>query len=744
MLRQKIGLIIIAFAMLTKSYAQMNLVINSKSDYKIILPKHAGISENKAAEILKYYLEKISNAALTIETDVEQASNLEICIGKTNRTSVKEEFLTDGFVIKTIGQKLFIYGNSEKATLYGIYHFLDQYLGCKKYTADFSFIPQQSTIKLPPINDLQNPQFHFRQVYYPDQYNEEYRNWHKLQLLEDEWGLWGHTFDKLVPAKKYFKDHPEYYALVNGERKATQLCLSNQNVYQILVQNLKEEIHNHPEKKYWSVSQNDGFGYCTCSSCAAVDKKYGGPQGSIINFVNNVAANFPDQRISTLAYLYSKHPPVGIKPRKNVSVMLSTIDLDRSKPIETNPKTNGFRNDLAGWSAISKNLMIWDYVVQFTNYLSPFPNQNSLKENIEFFARNKVAGIFIQGSEVTIGEFTALKSYLLAKLSWNPNVNIDIEKQNFMTAYYGKAAPFIEEYEKTMEQELVASKRILDIYGDPSAEWNTWLKPEQIEKYSDILDKAEQAVHNEPLSSHHVLIERLSLEYAVLQQARFYGLEKHGVFVVDGKNWKIRPGFEKKVERFIAALKNNGIKQLTEDGVTFDDYASEWNKIFKDGPLLHLATGKTVKAISEPDTEYLSKGLRTLTDGSRGYNNFQYNYLGWLGKDMEVIIDLGSIQNVRKVITGFLNDQRHWVFLPNKISIYTSTDRKTYQLAGESIQPELSENYDKETCRLAVDFKKITNTRYIKVKAINLQKLPEWRDYPNRKPWIFVDEIEVY
>ncbi|MCX3265574.1 DUF4838 domain-containing protein [Pedobacter agri] len=739
----KICLTIIAFAMLNQSYAQINLVENAKSNYQIIVSKRATNLERKAADVLKSYIDKISKADLPIVQDHLKAKEFEIVIGNTNRNHSDEQFDNDGFLIKTAANKIFIYGQNEQATLYGVYHFLDHYLGCKMYTADHEFIPQQTNIKLSAINDLQQPQFKFRQVYYPDQYNEEYRNWHKLQLLEDEWGLWGHTFDKLVPAKLYFHDHPEYYALVNGDRKTSQLCLSNPDVYRITVENLKKEITAHPEKKYWSVSQNDGFGFCTCDACSATDQKFGGPQGSLISFVNKVAKNFPDQTISTLAYLYSKRPPEGIKPLKNVSIMLSTIDLDRSKPVENNTKANGFKNDLKGWSAVCDNVMIWDYVVQFTNYVSPFPNLNTLQENMKFFATNHVKGVFIQGSEASTGEFTALKSYLLAKLSWNPILDIEAEKKNFMASYYGKAAPNILTYAAALEKNLISSNRILDIYGDPSAEWKTWLTPEQIDHYSSILDQAEQAVRNDPVILNRILIERLPLEYAVLQQARFYGLEKHGVFTANGKNWKVRPGFEQKVSRFIASAKQLGIKQLSEDGFTIDDYQFEWTKIFNDGPLLHLATNKNVEALTPFNTDFLAKGTKTLTDGSRGYQNFQYNYLGWLGNDMEVVIDLGSIQNTNQVIVGFLEDQRHWAFLPNKVMISVSTDHKVYQPMSELIQPSPIENYDKQTHRLTLDFKKSTKARYIKVKATNQSKLPEWRDYPNKKPWLFCDEIEV-
>lgn len=738
-------LVLITFLMNTTAHAQLNLVTNAASNYQIVVANTAGTYEKKAASVLQQYLQEISSAYLPIVTDDQVSGSYEICIGKTNRTAIKEKFVADGFTIKSIGNRLFISGDNGHATLYGVYHFLEKYLGCRKFTPELKYIPKLQTIKLGSINDLQNPQLSFRQVYYPGQYDEEYREWHKLHLLEDVWGLWGHTFDKLVPPAVYFKSHPEYFALVNGQRKETQLCLSNADVYEILFGELAKQISAQPEKKIWSVSQNDGFGYCTCPACAANDAKYGGPQGSIINFVNKVAKRFPNYTISTLAYLYSKHPPKNIKPLKNVSIMLSSIDVDRAKPIASNPRSGSFRNDVEGWAALTNQLMIWDYVVQFTNYVSPFPNLSTLQANLNYFGTNKVSGAFIQGTESTAGEFSALKAYLLAKLSWDPKADVSKAKSEFMNAYYGKAAPFIDQYIAQTEQELQKSKRILDIYGDPATEWNTWLKPEQIDQYSDILEKAAAVVETQPDFLKSVQLETLPLEFAVLQQARFYGIEKHGLFDVQGEGkWTIRPGIEKKIAHFIELSKNANIVQLQEDGLTLEKYAQEWNRILKMGPLLHNAINNEVIAISPFSTEYPAKGTHTLTDGTYGYDNFQYNYLGWYGNDMEVIIDLGKSKMLDAVSIGFLEDQRHWAFLPSQVTIELSDDRQTFVKAAELAMDAPEENYAKETQRPKIKLSADQKFRYIKVKAKNLAKLPEWRDLPNRKPWIFCDEIAVF
>ena len=105
-----------------------------------------------------------------------------------------------------------------------------------------------------------------------------------------------------------------------------------------------------PDKKIWSVSQNDNFSYCQCPECLKVIEEEGSPAGPIIRFVNRVAALFPDKTISTLAYQYSRPAPRRTRPAPNVEVMLCTIELDRSRPIAEAPSSASFVRDIGDWS----------------------------------------------------------------------------------------------------------------------------------------------------------------------------------------------------------------------------------------------------------------------------------------------------------------------------------------------------------------------------------------------------------
>lgn len=124
--------------------------------------------------------------------------------------------------------------------------------------------------------------------YWDAETDQEYLDWHKLNRIEDKWGLWGHSFFKLLSPAKYFDKHPEYFSLVNGERVAMQLCLTNPDVLKIVIKELDKKINDAPRLEYWSVSQNDDIGACECENCTALNKKHGSYQGSLLTFIDQI------------------------------------------------------------------------------------------------------------------------------------------------------------------------------------------------------------------------------------------------------------------------------------------------------------------------------------------------------------------------------------------------------------------------------------------------------------------------
>nr|MBK9652488.1 DUF4838 domain-containing protein [Bacteroidota bacterium] len=333
--------------------------------------------------------------------------------------------------------------------------------------------PKNATLVIPDvIDDVEIPSMDFREYYYTATVDDEYREWHKLMRhfpndSSSQWGMWVHTFNKLVPEEKYFDSHPEYFSFYGGKRQPAQLCLSNNEVFEILVKNLETEMQIKPNAKYWSVSQNDNYGFCQCEKCSAIDSVEGCHSGSIIRFVNKVAAMFPDKIISTLAYQYSRSATKITKPSNNVNIMFCSIECDRSKPIASDKSAGSFAYDFENWSSLTTNILIWDYVVQFSNYVSPFPNLNVLQSNIQFFHSNGVRDIFEQGSSGNWSDFGEMKAYLISALLWNPYINVDSLCTDFANGFYGKAGKALMQYHYALEKNLDNANVMLDIYGNP-------------------------------------------------------------------------------------------------------------------------------------------------------------------------------------------------------------------------------------------------------------------------------------
>ena len=746
---ERISAIIVSCTILCScsSNAQDIMLVNNKtSAYKIVVPKEPSKLEQKSAEALQNYLKLSAGVQLPIVKEDANAGGAAIYIGHTAKGDRMHpaKMAAESYLLQTEGKDLYIMGGSGQGLIYGVYTIAERYAGCLKLSNAPAMVHEQKEIKIPALREEVKPQFEYREVYYPASGDAEYLKWHKLQQFEDLWGLWGHSYDKLVPAKTYFKEHPEYYALVKGKRQPTQLCLSNDAVYKIVVAELKKRMAANPDALYWSVSPNDDIGYCECDKCKPIDDAQGSPSGSLINFVNRVAAAFPDKKITTLAYGYTHRAPKELKPANNVYVFLSDIDAYRDKPLSIEGSAAAFRTDLKAWGTITPNLFVWDYITQFTNYLAPFPNLTTLQPNIQYLKDNGVKGIFAQGSGETYSEFAELRSYLTAELLNNAAADIRKLTTTFLENYYGpKSAKFIQQYIDAMQQKLVESHRKLDIYGNPINEWNSYLSPDNIDLYGQMLDKAEVAAEGNATYLERVIKMRLPLEYTVLQQARFYGRGKFGVFVKENNGWMVRPGLKERVTRFVANCKKAGVTELSEGGVNPDQYQQEWEAIYKAGVIPSKALEGSV-ALQNPFVEdYPAKGNKTLIDGVPGYNDFSYNWLCFYGVPMVATVDIGQPETVSKIKMHFLDDPRHWIFLPTTVKVEVSEDGVKYTALETQTSPANDEHYE-----LSIKEYNIANTgkgkvRYIRVTAANPGVLPAWRYKDNKKPMIACDEIYV-
>ena len=553
----------------------LTIVTKSKSDYQIVLSPTATPVEKQAADTLQKYIFSISNCQLSIvnkraNTNLKQLIIGDVAVSQNIKTT---DLHDDGVLIKTINASIAFQGGKRKGVIYSVYTFLDSLLNCKMYAYDVVQIPKTKTIVLPAtINIKQNPAFDYRMSGFIN-LTTAYCDFNRQNYLSENWGLWVHSFEILVPQKIYFATHPEYFALVEGKRNPAQLCLSNPDVLQIVITNLRNKIKEHPELKYWSVSQNDNQLYCQCDACKKKDAEQDSHQGSILYFVNKVATNFPDKTISTLAYLYSQKPPKSLAPAPNVMIMLCNIYGDRSRPIMAYGP-NQFDTDLRGWQLLTKNIFLWEYTVQFSHSMSPFPNLYVLQPNVQYFKQMKIPYLFEEGFVNQPAEFSELRTYLISKLMWNENADVKIIIHNFIAAYYGNnSAQYIEQYINLLYANSTKSNAQLYIFGAPADQKNTYLTQDDINIYKTIFQKALLG-----LSENDIYYKRVAKEYL---SVLFAELDVNGAHKTADSNKDItdKTTLKKKLDNWYSLAKKLNMVYISEDFKSVDEYYQKTSQL---------------------------------------------------------------------------------------------------------------------------------------------------------------------
>lgn len=525
--------------------AAVELARNGKTAYVIALAADAIPAEKTAASQLQKYLQQVTGATFVIKPEAEaKGDEPQILIGAGPRVRAllpKQNWdaLGDGIVIQTVGNKLILAGGRPRGTLYAVYQFLEDTVGCRWWTPTESLIPRNADLSVPAQNIVYKPPFDYREhftgaVMEDPVFATALRENGHFQRQTAEWGGhysilgWCHTFRQLLPPDTYFKQHPEWYSdPTRGYRPGiassptphgdeTQLCLSNPEVVEEISKNALAWIAKNPEAGYISIAQNDGRdSFCRCPACVKLEQAEGSISGPVVKFVNavaqKIAVKYPDFLIETLAYQRTQKPPKTIRPAKNVIIRFAPIDTNFGYPYDSK-QNQTVKEDLEGWSKLSPRLFVWNYVTNFQTYWLPHPNWSGLGADLRLFADNKVTGVFEQGDPYSkgLGDFVQLRAWLISKLLWNPNLDQKELTAEFMQGYYGNAAPFLKQYLNVVQQSFIDQNRML---SQDNVDLS-YLTLQVMNEGTRLFDQAEAAVKDDKQQLHRVQRQRLSHDLA--------------------------------------------------------------------------------------------------------------------------------------------------------------------------------------------------------------------------------------
>ncbi len=536
-----------------------------------------------------------------------------------------------------------------------------------------------------------------------------------------------HTFHRLLPPQKYFDEHPEYYSLIEGRRlQDAQLCLSNPEVIELLIENLAIEMEKQPDKKVWSVSQNDVYNYCECEQCKKLYKKYGTYSGAYIEMANEIARAYPHRVISTLAYQFTREAPKNIVPEPNVNIMFCSIECNRSMPFTEDQRSASFVRDMKAWSELTHNIFMWDYVVQFKNFITPFPNFHTLQPNLQFFKNHNVNMMFEQGSNIFWSDLSDLKQYVIANLMWDVDTNVDSLVNTFVNRYYGDAAPFIRQYFIKTHHNLSqhAEEEFLNIYGYPTDYADSFLTPELLIEYRALMDSAESAVSSDSVYLKRILRARLPVDFAYLDVAMNTNDERISFFEVENGVKSLKQEMMEYLDRLEQLSEGHKDIIINERKLQVKDYcAYAREKLEKQTMDNLLADAKIV--VSTPYSDlYPVGGAEAINNGLLGDLDFHNNWLGFQGEDMVVGITFPEKTAFSTIHINFLKAVNSWIFLPLEIKIEVSDDGKSYREIAVEHCDQSDRTYLVKSVPFIFDVED-TAAKYMRVSATSMKKCPE-------------------
>ncbi len=541
----------------------MAIVENGKSDFVIVTNDNPDATIITASKEMQGYIEKISGARLEIitESEYDKTTNaivigetaLEKGVVNTDRENIKK----DGFLIFSNGEKLFISGAESRGTLYGVYTFLEEHLGVRWFTPTLEVVPENKDIVIDAkINRLVEPSFIIRRN---DSIgtNDAYRARTKMNVSfweeATEYGgaltyvLWDVTLDKLVP-DDLITEHPDYFATTaEGTKTRDHVCLSNPEVLEVAVKNARKAIlENETNAKYIHIGQKDNTNYCRCENCEALYEKYGSVSAPTILFTNAFADalddEFPDFMFTFYAYNETDKPPkdLSLKCNKNVAPVLCGLHKAcRSHPLTECGAQDGnetFYNlfgdnepviaeDFKNWVKVADTTYIYDYTINFINTAQFFSNFETMQSTMQYMHDIGITGYIYNCGDTHIAVFNELRNYLLCKLQWDVNCDVEYHMMDFIKAYYGEAAaPYIKEILDIQTAQTRASAHAFDF------DWHYQAGFYPLGKVADLDDLWEKALTADITEEQLFNVETASLSWEYFKANQFLG--KYTIFNV--------------------------------------------------------------------------------------------------------------------------------------------------------------------------------------------------------------------
>ena len=430
------------------------------SEYVITVPSGASECMKYAADELAKYIEKSCSVKLEIKT--APAKNAHVIALELDPTATGGglydggELGNDGYHITVVEGQMKIVGGNMRGNAYGVYDFLEKYIGWRFLGTDVYYLYESDGISVDNVDYTETPQFSYRGTTYSGTSLDNVMTlrdntsdaWSTAQSAKTGYGtgtMWYHAHSFAYQVDGYRPSE------IYGNEAALQLdywsqpCFTDEQIRDNIVQSmlylLEERVDGWGrrigyEATYISCSMNDNMSFCTCKDCRNASREEGSMSGPYLELVNYAAAAVEERYPGMMVYAitYIKTIPKTVRPADNV-VIHFCISGCNNHPIgsdicsEYKLSALGRNNvteyaALCDWVSISKNIYVWYYASCFNCYLAPAPILTNFLQDMQTFEKLGIDGVYVESSsQEDYHYFNRLQKYLSYKLMWNPDIS---------------------------------------------------------------------------------------------------------------------------------------------------------------------------------------------------------------------------------------------------------------------------------------------------------------------------------
>jgi len=559
---------------------KLPLLVDSKNQTVIVIPEHAGnVVRFAGAELQKFLQQSFGQTVPVVSSpDAEKTS---IILGENDYSREAGIDLAklprDGFIIKAVGRNIFIVGKDddrvdvernmksgvwgqlfERATLFGVYDFLERMIGIKFYFPGEigTVVPEYRNLTIPSMSVVEMPDYQTRKVsWFEGHWYEgadrdvfvspaKNLNYYRLRL-ETSYIPNCHGLGRLGYLERFGQTNPEYFALMsNGQRHNNpaiahpgQLCFSS-GIREQIFQDAKAFLSGKSAEEagvliarydrylwdqsgfqpgYFNIMPQDGLYPCHCPECSPyfLSKDSQASSDFIWTFVREVALKLKQDKVpgylTQMAYTPYRDLP-NVELPDNVLVMVAEHGPWGFYNKEIQERDN---KEIKDWvTKTGRKTWLWNYANKFGKREIPGIPQVTPRAIGHYYKEQKpyIFGAYME-SETDEYIFNALNFYVFSKVCWDNDSDVSVILEEYYKLMFGPAAETMQSIDERFEEIWLREigGRVVDTplgpMGAPPSEYELWEKvysPAEIENLTERFDQAEKLTHNDPTALQRV------------------------------------------------------------------------------------------------------------------------------------------------------------------------------------------------------------------------------------------------